>query len=598
MSLETRSPAVEKKLPSSNYAKYIEADFNRPSHYPLEAHPNLELYAPIGEWVGRLILPAAHERESTMGTFFEVHLAPPEHANLIGQVIRLRWSDDARTNAHFWSQSRPVAFTPNSEKMVADGLILPERVNRWDLVNPFESLAGSHPQDDIVVRLTGPVELESGVDERPIIRTPGEPVQVTGRYYALVQFLSVDPADADQYTVVHFNRVSRDFDGPREVVRVPTVEANLYGARPSSNVRLETSPANQHGWYAYGAVDADGMFVVRSLAPRALLRLSHESLRLAGEDVKHYLSPKAWKEAAHTCKGEFTRAEIAPDGPAVSWSEGEEALLIHLYGRIGGNVAEPTAKIPFYWGHFAFGSARVTREPLADELIFDIVYRQIYTQNTDGVTAGALHWSRYSGDRQFGWLGIRPIQDILLKLDCFTGRFEADPRKRSALTAVVDALEVMAARYRIADGRGGVSVSAAYNCAQDANQALYSAVRWLMAALRERADEERLRLQYPEDARRREQLLELAEDIQHTLLPFGADRADWQYGAETLSSGASRSQLKNLSMALRTWRTVIPPVAARALVRVFLKHGAAAFVLRTFQVGGQDPDIEPYVPSW
>ena len=155
-------------------------------------------------------------------------------------------------------------------------------------------------------------------------------------------------------------------------------------------------------------------------------------------------------------------------------------------------------------------------------------------------------------------------------------------------------------RYRIADGRGGVSVSAAYNCAQDANQALYSAVRWLMAALGERVDQKSLHPSgvFRGSRARREQLLELAEDIQHTLLPFGADRSDWQYGAETLSSGASRSQLKNLSLALRTWRTIIPPVAARALVRVFLKHGASGFVLRTFQVGGQDPDIEPYVPSW
>ena len=88
---------------------------------------------------------------------------------------------------------------------MADGLILPERVNRWDLVNPFESLAGSHPQDDIVVRLTGPVELESSVGEPPIIRTPGEPVQVTVRYYALVRFVSVDPAEWPSNTRLHIS---------------------------------------------------------------------------------------------------------------------------------------------------------------------------------------------------------------------------------------------------------------------------------------------------------------------------------------------------------------------------------------------------------
>ncbi len=41
-----------------------------------------------------------------------------------------------------------------------------------------------------------------------------------------------------------------------------------------------------------------------------------------------------------------------------------------------------------YFGHFAFGIADVIREPLADELRFDITYYQIYTHNVDGLVAG------------------------------------------------------------------------------------------------------------------------------------------------------------------------------------------------------------------
>ena len=70
----------------------------------------------------------------------------------------------------------------------------------------------------------------------------------------------------------------------------------------------------------------------------------------------------------------------------------------------------------------------MVREPLSGDLVFDIEYQQIYIHNTDGIIAGAQHWTRYSGDRQFGWLGTRPIQDVLIKLDCFTEDFEIGRR--------------------------------------------------------------------------------------------------------------------------------------------------------------------------
>jgi len=35
---------------------------------------------------------------------------------------------------------------------------------------------------------------------------------------------------------------------------------------------------------------------------------------------------------------------------------------------------------------------------LAGEPIFDIVYHQVYVHNTNGMIAGAQHWSRYVGD--------------------------------------------------------------------------------------------------------------------------------------------------------------------------------------------------------
>jgi len=52
-----------------------------------------------------------------------------------------------------------------------------------------------------------------------------------------------------------------------------------------------------------------------------------------------------------------------------------------------------------------------------------------------------------------------------------------------------------------------------------------------------------------------------------------------------------------LGLAVRSWRTVLPSVAVRTVVDVFLDHGAAAWVLRTNQLGGDDPTIAPFVPN-
>ncbi len=49
-------------------------------------------------------------------------------------------------------------------------------------------------------------------------------------------------------------------------------------------------------------------------------------------------------------------------------------------------------------------------------------------------------------------------------------------------------------------------------------------------------------------------------------------------------------------MGLGSWRTVFPRKASDTVVHRFLKYGASAWVLRTSQVGGHDPDIEPIAP--
>ena len=51
---------------------------------------------------------------------------------------------------------------------------------------------------------------------------------------------------------------------------------------------------------------------------------------------------------------------------------------------------------------------------------FEIHYHQVYTHNAQGLTAGTFDWTRYMGDRQWGFLGTRPTSDILVRLPAFT----------------------------------------------------------------------------------------------------------------------------------------------------------------------------------
>ena len=49
--------------------------------------------------------------------------------------------------------------------------------------------------------------------------------------------------------------------------------------------------------------------------------------------------------------------------------------------------------------------------------------------------------------------------------------------------------------------------------------------------------------------------------------------------------------------ALASWRTLLPRLANDVIARIFLQLGATLWVIRTNQVGGHDPDIEPIAPT-
>jgi hypothetical protein len=537
------APKIPKLV--SNYERYRASDVNREGYFPVRPVDDPR-FRPTAGWIGRLILPQPADRERVRGALFEVVHAPDGHEELLGSIVPLRWSDDPAVRAWVEAVTRDVDFSANaSYSSTYQGFVQPVRVNHWKRVDPLESLAGSHPYDDIVVALDDDAVLEAAPDG-PVLRTRRDPVQITGSRYTLLHF--VGPAGrADRYRV-------RFFDGSDGVVRVPHVVANGDDILPASSRDLESSPANVDGWYAYGDVDADGLFVVRALAPRALLRVDPQRT-LAQDLVYRYLRKDAWADATAQ-KGAFATAASG------TWNEGDDALLLHTYGGIGGAKAEPSAKGPVYFGHFAYGRARVVREPLGGDLRFEIRYHQVYTHNPDGLIAGAHHWSRFVGDRQYGWLGSRPICDVALKLDAFAPVFPVMLRELDAMTA----------RYRIGDGTGATYVGAANNCAQDANQALFDALTDLGIAT------------------------PLARRLLRALEPFGHARGDWKARTANLGRTMEDAPWSGLIAGLTSWRTLLPRKASDTVAKIFLQHGAHAYIMRATQIGGHDPTIEPIVP--
>ncbi|MEG3439060.1 hypothetical protein V0288_18185 [Pannus brasiliensis CCIBt3594] len=598
---ELLAPNQRPRRQPSNYELYKAADFNRPDYYPLDRTVDPALYRPIAPWMGRLILPTLYERAIVRGVWLEVHHAPEEFRALVGQRVKLRWGESPALRKLVVAVTRDVHFSPDAEYTGEyGGLIHPDRLDHWQGVDPLESLAGSLPEDDTIVMLFDPVIVET-IGGETILQIFQQPSQITGRYYGLVRFIA-PVTGTDRFEVRHFNKISRQFDGVSERVRLPAVIADQNGCFPSTAREIERSPLNESGWYIYGAKDAEGIFVVQALAPRSLLKLEPDRVIFGVKSGYRYIRKEAWADIDRQ-KGKIGSVLLNPrEGESVresidSWREGDRALVVHTYGGIGGEKREPAASTPIFFGHFAYGLATVVRDPLADELRFEIHYYQVYTHNTDGLIAGTLHWSRYMGDRQFGWSGVRPVCDIIIKFEPFTGFFEFETFRSSPLNSMLAQLEAMTARYRIGDGTGGTYVGAANNCSQDSNQALFASIGNLQRAIDEnKAFLETWFREHPEEERQYRRLLKLKRALKGDLQPLELPRADWRDNEFNLGTTLEDRPLRNLLTGLASWRTLLPRLASDTIAETFLRQGAEIWVLRTNQIGGNDPDIAPIAP--
>ena len=578
---------------TSDYENYVKAKFNQPEYYRIE-QPYRQEYLPVGNWLGRLILPAATERSQVAGVYFEIHHAP--EPDLIGKTAYLRWSDRPDLQAYVNQVKIRIDFSAQAYKSMNQGIIHPNRLNHWRQVQALESLAGARPNDDVMVALSSVKVVE---ESHLTLYIDREPVVITGQYYALVTFVELFPNNCA--VVRYYNPQSKQFNGREDVVYIPQVVADRNGVFPATSRKITKSPLNDTGWYIYGAKNQEGMFIIRAIAPRSLFQLLPAKVISGLNKTTNYIYNQYWQGVSEK-KGQIDSILLNPGNlPETelidSFREGDRLLLLHTYGGIGGKKKE-FAPLGIFFGHFSFGLARIVREPLTQELRFKIGYGQVYTQNTTGIVAASLDWTNFVGDRQFGWLGSRPITDIVVKLDVFD-EYNFDGLQRFPLNALAYQLDRMMARYRTGDGTGGAFVGPANSCVQDSCQALYQAINMTLTEIDRNLQIKDWIAANPHhpQTQRLGRLVELNKAIEAKLISWQT-RADWLDPFQSLiGTRLADRPVTTIVNALTSWRSLLPRLANDSLAEILLEHGASLWLLQTYQVGGWDEDIEPIAPT-
>ncbi|NJL47863.1 MAG: hypothetical protein HC929_10730 [Leptolyngbyaceae cyanobacterium SM2_5_2] len=250
--------------------------FSDPTQYPAQQAPS-EGYLPVAEWSGRLILPdrAAAEADDMDWVWVEIYTSP--NPALVGQRVRLQWQGSPEIRDFLALVTRGIEFDEAANASLQKGIVHPTRLNGWAKVGPLQSLAGTRPQDDMIVALPSVILQPSG--QEPVLKIDASPIQIPERFYGLVKVLGpaanqpapevcpgrqVCPSDYQQ--VQHYNPASQAFDGRIETVRIPQVPPAKTGVFQSTPQDLAKSATGQAGWYLYGAKNTEGTFVVWAIA--------------------------------------------------------------------------------------------------------------------------------------------------------------------------------------------------------------------------------------------------------------------------------------------------------------------------------------------
>lgn len=600
--------------PSRSFALPKPAQFAALPTTPVSTLPSatLDSYRPVAPWVGRLILPSQAEAAADEEDWVWIELSHSPDPALTGQTLRLEWGQGADIQAYRDLVSRALTFTETTLESQAKGNIHPERLNGWSRVGPLQTLAGTRPQDDMWVSLSE-VTVLPGAEGLALNAIP---VQVPDRFYGLVQVLGPapgtpapaacpgePPCPSNFLRVRHYTPDSAGFDGPEDVLHFPQSQPNSGGIFPSTARQLADSPAGAAGWYVYGAPGEEGVFQVSAIAPRRLFQIQPQVTLASPSAALNYIRFGNWRNTPDR-KGTIQSVQLATatDPAETSWQVGDRGLVIHLFGGIGGELAESQPVVGTVTGHFSFGTATVIAEPIAQEPQFAITYDQVYAHNPNGIVSGRTTWAEYMGHLGRGWLGTRPVSDGIIRFPPLTRTYDFGEVSFSPLDTLQRQLAMMMARYRSGDGTGAALVTPSQSCVQDSNQALYETIETIKAQVQNTPSILQWLADHPEDSQTQDfqALVTLGNRLARTLVPLGVVRPDWRANVAVLQgiqAPGDATPQDNLLTQILSWRTIIPRVAYDDIATVFLNQQADLWFLRTNQVGGDDPAIAPLAPT-
>ena len=303
-------------------------------------------YKPIATWSGRLLFDRENRLEHG-AVQIEVHNAPQK--KYIGQTMTLGWNftkEDTELHNYVEFLTMDVTFGDEAKKSATTGRIHPERLDGLSNVGPLESLAAARPDNDIYVVL--PEAAEPVVEGGNTILISKPPVQARGKLRCLATFVGPSAEGGDDlYDIQHYNPNTQAMDGPTETIRVPGFPKNNRGLYCSTARQIEGSPVNAFGWYLYGQVMDDGIFVVEAWEPRRALQLQVLDAAIGGVDADiDAIKNRVWAGTRHK-KGTVEtilldptadEGELDTETAVADWTEGERCLVIHLFGGIGGSI--------------------------------------------------------------------------------------------------------------------------------------------------------------------------------------------------------------------------------------------------------------------
>lgn len=550
-------------------------------------------------WTGRMIMPKSGERRPDGGVWFEVYDAPG--GQTFSQPIWLTWNPANKQMKEIYDRTTKD-INISAEDLASSrtsGDMRPERLNGLKQVSFLESLAGARTEAHAEM-IRGQMTADSMEVLIPkaklngtTLLTDSEPIQVTGKSVMLLKFVQKSgdlTYEAKPWSGSGFSTESiqvkyqKPANDPMKVAWQPTIEG------------IEKSGSNLDGWYAFGD-QIGGSFEVRALEPRAATMLNRAGVY---EDGKRYIEKDNFANT-RSQKGRISTAVIQKDRKYEP-PRGTRGLLVHVFGGIDGTDGDkpisPLPNIRFYTGHFAFGVAEIVTDAFTGQPRLDLEYRQVYANNSQAITSGAVKWHNYSGSLRRGWMYSRPISDAVVWHPALSRTYTIEGEQFNPLDGILTDLAVMAARFRSGDGAGSAKVTAVTSCSQDSNQAAFISLSRFLDWTQNSTSVKSLieaRRTNPEGQMLYE-LKEIAEQYKKRIISFAGLRTNWKEARDAplaVSRPPSTNMFGSIIAAIASHKFLTPDGANKEVLKLLYEYGATEWFVRTNQVGGQKPNITP-----